>query len=116
MCLTLATSGHQAPRSLAPWLRSERKYPHPERSLTPERCRELVRGGQISAALGVESAAPRVLSLVDKGIPIGTVEEAIVALARAGVAVEAMCFSDFPSESYQIGRPIDEDGRLRSSR
>jgi hypothetical protein len=73
----------------------------PERSLTPERCRELVAGGQLSAALGVESASPRVLSLVDKGIPVEAVRDAIVHLSRAGVAVEAMCFSDFPTESYR---------------
>jgi hypothetical protein len=73
----------------------------PEKALGEERCRELVAGGQISAALGVESASPRVLSLVDKGIPIEAVETAIVNLSRAGVAVEAMCFSDFPTESYR---------------
>jgi hypothetical protein len=71
----------------------------PERSLTPERCAELVAGGQLSAALGVESAAPRVLSLVDKGIPVEAVKDAIVHLSNAGVAVEAMCFSDFPTET-----------------
>jgi hypothetical protein len=71
----------------------------PERSLTPERCAELVAGGQLSAALGVESAAPRVLSLVDKGIPIEAVKDAITHLSDAGVAVEAMCFSDFPTET-----------------
>jgi hypothetical protein len=73
----------------------------PERSLTPERCRELAAGGQLSAALGVESAAPRVLSLIDKGIPVEAVRDAIVNLAGAGVAVEAMCFSDFPTETYR---------------
>jgi len=73
----------------------------PERSLTPERCEELVAGGALSAALGVESAAPRVLSLIDKGIPPEDIREVIQNLARAGVAVEAMCFSDFPTETYR---------------
>lgn len=72
----------------------------PERSLTAERCRELSSGGQLSAALGIESAAPRVLSLIDKGIPIETVRDAVLHLSRAGVAVEAMCFTDFPTETY----------------
>ncbi|HXX67537.1 MAG TPA: radical SAM protein, partial [Polyangiaceae bacterium] len=72
----------------------------PERSLTAERCRELAGGGQLSAALGVESAAPRVVSLIDKGIPVETVRDAILHLSHAGVAVEAMCFTDFPSETY----------------
>jgi hypothetical protein len=73
----------------------------PERSLTPERCEELVRGGALSTALGVESASPRVLSLIDKGIPAEDVRSVIQNLSRAGVAVEAMCFSDFPTETYR---------------
>jgi hypothetical protein len=73
----------------------------PERSLTPERCAELVQGGALSAALGVESAAPRVLSLIDKGIPAPAVKKVIHNLSNAGVAVEAMCFSDFPTETYR---------------
>jgi len=73
----------------------------PERSLTPARCAELVAGGALSAALGVESAAPRVLKLIDKGIPVEDVQNAIRNLSHAGVAVEAMCFSDFPTETYR---------------
>jgi len=73
----------------------------PERSLTPGRCAELVAGGQLSAALGVESASPRVLSLIDKGIPVEAVRDAIVNLSQAGVAVEAMCFGDFPTETVR---------------
>jgi anaerobic magnesium-protoporphyrin IX monomethyl ester cyclase len=71
----------------------------PERSLTASRCAELVAGGQLSAALGVESASPRLLSLIDKGIPVEAVADAVVNLSQAGVAVEAMCFSDFPTET-----------------
>lgn len=71
----------------------------PERSLTRERCQELRAGGQLAAALGVESAAPRVLQLIDKGVPVETVADAITQLSAAGIAVEAMCFSDFPTET-----------------
>jgi hypothetical protein len=73
----------------------------PERSLTADKCRELVAGGQLSAALGVESANPRVLKLIDKGIPAEDVKHAVENLSSAGVAVEAMCFTDFPTESYR---------------
>jgi radical SAM family protein len=73
----------------------------PERSLSPERCQELVAGGALSAALGVESAAPRVLSLIDKGIRVDDIERVIINLSEAGMAVEAMCFSDFPTETYR---------------
>jgi hypothetical protein len=73
----------------------------PERALNPERCAELAKGGMLSTALGVESANPRVLSLIDKGIPANDVKAAIQNLSRAGVAVEAMCFTDFPTETYR---------------
>ncbi|HWO09533.1 MAG TPA: radical SAM protein [Polyangiaceae bacterium] len=73
----------------------------PERSLSPERARELVEGGALSAALGVESAAPRVLSLIDKGIRVDDIERVIINLSEAGMAIEAMCFSDFPTETYR---------------
>ena len=54
----------------------------PERSLTPERCAELAAGGAIAMALGVESAAPRVLALIDKGVAVETVGTAIANLAE----------------------------------
>nr|HEX4312624.1 radical SAM protein [Kofleriaceae bacterium] len=73
----------------------------PEKSLTPERCQELADGGAVAMAYGVESAAPRVLKMIDKGVPVETVERAIENLASAGVAVEAMCFTDFPTETYR---------------
>lgn len=73
----------------------------PEKYLTPERCQELADGGALGMAYGVESAAPRVIQLIDKGIPVETVKQAIVNLASAGVAVEAMCFTDFPTETYR---------------
>jgi hypothetical protein len=73
----------------------------PERALSPERCAELAKGGMLSTALGVESANPRVLSLIDKGIAANDVKAAIQNLSRAGVAVEAMCFTDFPTETYR---------------
>jgi hypothetical protein len=73
----------------------------PERALTLDRCMELAKGGALSTALGVESAAPRVLSLIDKGIPAEDVKNAVKNLSAAGIAVEAMCFSDFPTETYR---------------
>jgi hypothetical protein len=73
----------------------------PERSLNPARAKILAEGGALQTALGVESAAPRVLSLIDKGIPVEDVKSAVVSLSEAGVAVEAMCFTDFPTETYR---------------
>ncbi len=76
----------------------------PERYLTAERARVLKAGGGVACALGVESAAPRVLALIDKGAPVETVRSTIHHLADAGLAVEAMCFTDFPTESYREAR------------
>ena len=72
----------------------------PETSLDKETCELLVRGGLLSTALGVESAAPRVLKLIDKGIAPDDVARVVRNLSAAGAAVEAMCFSDFPTETY----------------
>jgi anaerobic magnesium-protoporphyrin IX monomethyl ester cyclase len=72
----------------------------PEKYLTAERARALKAGGGIACALGVESANPRVLEMIDKGAPVSTVRETITHLADAGLAVEAMCFTDFPTETY----------------
>jgi anaerobic magnesium-protoporphyrin IX monomethyl ester cyclase len=72
----------------------------PERYLTAERAETLRRGGAVACALGVESASPRVLELIDKGAPIEVVGDVIERLAAAGIAAEAMCFTGFPTESY----------------
>jgi len=71
----------------------------PERYLTAERARTLRRGGAVACALGVESASPRVLGLIDKGAPIAVVGDVIARLAGAGIAAEAMCFTGFPTET-----------------
>jgi hypothetical protein len=73
----------------------------PEKYLTASRARELREGGGVACALGVESASPRVLSMIDKGAPVSTVRDTIEHLAAAGLAVEAMCFTDFPTETYR---------------
>ena len=73
----------------------------PGEGVRPRALRRAGGGRMLSTALGVESANPRVLSLIDKGIPAADVKHAIVNLSRAGVAVEAMCFTDFPTETYR---------------
>ncbi len=71
----------------------------PERYLTAERAETLRRGGAVACALGVESASPRVLELIDKGAPVEVVGDVIDHLAAAGIAAEAMCFTGFPTET-----------------
>ncbi len=72
----------------------------PERYLTAERAETLRRGGAVACALGVESASPRVLGLIDKGAPVEVVADVIDRLASAGIAAEAMCFTGFPTETF----------------
>jgi hypothetical protein len=71
----------------------------PEAALTPDCCRELKAGGALSVALGIESAAPRLIRLIDKGVGLTDMTTAVQNLATAGIAVEAMCFTDFPTEN-----------------
>jgi len=71
----------------------------PERFFDEERSRELAAGGALSVSLGVESASPRLLRLIDKGISAPTMRRAVSSLAAAGVATELMCFTDFPTET-----------------
>jgi len=72
----------------------------PEAQLTPELCRRLRRGGAVACSLGVESASPRILRLIDKGLTPTVVGKAVRNLAQAGIAAELMCFTDFPSETF----------------
>jgi anaerobic magnesium-protoporphyrin IX monomethyl ester cyclase len=71
----------------------------PEPALTPDCCRELKVGGALSVALGIESAAPRLIRLIDKGVCLDDMTAAVQNLAAAGIAVETMCFTDFPTEN-----------------
>jgi hypothetical protein len=72
----------------------------PEKYLTAERAEVLRKAGAVACALGVESASPRVLELIDKGAPIEVVGDVIDRLAGTGIAAEAMCFTDFPTERH----------------
>jgi hypothetical protein len=72
----------------------------PEPGLTPECCQDLKDGGALSMALGIETAAPRLQRLIDKGVALQDMQTAIKNLSAAGIAVEAMCFTEFPTETY----------------
>jgi anaerobic magnesium-protoporphyrin IX monomethyl ester cyclase len=76
----------------------------PGPGLTADCCRDLQDGGALSMALGIESASPRLLQLIDKGISIKDIKAAVKNLSSAGIAVEAMCFIDFPTETYAEAR------------
>ncbi|MFO0747117.1 MAG: radical SAM protein [Myxococcota bacterium] len=71
-----------------------------EKYLTAERARTLRAAGAVACAIGVESANPRVLKLIDKGPGPDVIASAMHHLAQADVAAEAMCFTDFPTETF----------------
>ncbi|MBN2419510.1 MAG: radical SAM protein, partial [Deltaproteobacteria bacterium] len=71
----------------------------PEKGLTENTCMELRKGGALSMALGIESASPRLLKLINKGVSVDTMKTAVKNLASAGIAVEVMCFNNFPTET-----------------
>lgn len=71
----------------------------PEKYLTQERADLLKKAGAVACALGVESGSDRVLKLIDKGAPVEVVSTVVDRLSSAGIAAEAMCFTDFPTET-----------------
>jgi len=73
----------------------------PEKYLTQERADILRKAGAVACALGVESGSDRVLKLIDKGAPIAVVSDVVDRLATAGIAAEAMCFTEFPTETHE---------------
>ncbi|MDB4994126.1 MAG: yliB [Myxococcaceae bacterium] len=72
----------------------------PEKYLTTERAETLRKGGAVACALGVESGSQRVLDLIDKGAPVEVVADVVDRLSAAGIAAEAMCFTEFPTETH----------------
>ena len=72
----------------------------PEPALTPALCRELAGGGLLALSLGIESGSKRVLRLINKGVSRSSMHSVTENLSSAGIAVEWMCFSHFPTETY----------------
>lgn len=72
-----------------------------EKIFTEERCRKMAKGGCVSISFGMESGNQRILDLIDKGTRIDYMAETMKNFARAGVAVQIMAFTDFPTETEQ---------------
>lgn len=70
-----------------------------ERSFSAERCALLREAGLIAAAFGTESDSPRLLDLMDKGTDPSANRMVFRNFAEAGIAVQAMTFVDFPTET-----------------
>jgi hypothetical protein len=81
----------------APWKWASDIRPEP--LLTADSCRALAEGGALAFSLGIESAAERVLKLINKGVRPRDIAAVVEHLADAGIAVEAMTFTGFPTET-----------------
>jgi anaerobic magnesium-protoporphyrin IX monomethyl ester cyclase len=62
-------------------------------------CDKLVESGCVCISFGMESGSQRILDLIDKGTKVTFMGETMKNFAEAGVAVQLMAFSDFPSET-----------------
>jgi anaerobic magnesium-protoporphyrin IX monomethyl ester cyclase len=70
-----------------------------ERVFSRDRCAKLAASGCVCVSFGMESGSQRILDLIDKGTKVAFMGETMKNFAEAGVAVQLMAFSDFPSET-----------------
>ncbi len=73
-------------------LRMEKVFSH-------ERCMRLAASGCVSISFGMESGSQRILDLIDKGTQVAFMGETMKNFTAAGIAVQLMAFSDFPTET-----------------
>jgi hypothetical protein len=64
-----------------------------------ERCRTLRESGCVAVSVGFESACQRILDLIDKGTRTESVLRTIRNLHTAGIGVQIMGFTGFPTET-----------------
>jgi anaerobic magnesium-protoporphyrin IX monomethyl ester cyclase len=70
-----------------------------EKIFSPERCEKMARSGCVCASFGMESGNQRVLDLIDKGTKVSYMSETMKNFAQAGIAVQLMTFTGFPTET-----------------
>ncbi|MBU0943391.1 MAG: radical SAM protein [Proteobacteria bacterium] len=71
---------------------------------SPAFCRKLRHSGCIMLKLGIESGSQEVLTAMDKGIDLHMVQEALTALASAGIATYVYLLFGTPAESIDEAR------------
>lgn len=69
-----------------------------EKIFSAERCRRMARSGCVCISFGMESGNQRILDLIDKGTKVKYMAETMKNFASAGVGVQLMAFTDFPTE------------------
>ena len=70
-----------------------------EKIFLPERCRKMAKSGCVCISFGMESGNQRILDLIDKGTRINYMAATMKNFSAAGVAVQLMAFTDFPTET-----------------
>jgi hypothetical protein len=70
-----------------------------EKYWSTERCELLRRSGCVAISVGFESANQRILDLIDKGTRPEQVRQTMEAMTKAGIAVQVMGFTGFPTET-----------------
>jgi hypothetical protein len=70
-----------------------------EKIFTPKRCERLAQSGAVCISFGMESGNQRVLDLIDKGTKVEYMQDTMRNFSEAGVAVQLMAFTHFPSET-----------------
>jgi hypothetical protein len=70
-----------------------------EKIFSKDRCRKMARSGCVSISFGMESGSQRILDLIDKGTKVTFMGETMKNFAEAGIAVQLMSFSHFPTET-----------------
>lgn len=72
-----------------------------ERHFEPEYCRLLAQSGCVGISVGFESGNQRILDLIDKGTRVDSLRQIIRNFSDAGIAVQIMGFTGFPTETYE---------------
>lgn len=70
-----------------------------EKIFSAERCRKMAQSGCVCISFGMESGNQRVLDLIDKGTKVQYMSETMKNFSNAGIAVQLMAFTDFPTET-----------------
>jgi hypothetical protein len=70
-----------------------------EKYWSSQRCELLKKAGCTAVSVGFESGNQRILDLIDKGITPAQVRGMIESMTNAGIGVQMMAFTGFPSET-----------------
>ncbi|MCP4549342.1 MAG: radical SAM protein [bacterium] len=76
-------------------------YSRFEKGHTPDRCQIYYAAGCRKLLMGLESASPRILRLMRKGITPDTVHNNLTCLHEAAISVNVFCMLGFPSETRE---------------